>query len=713
MGIPKKKRQLIKRNYPKCSVDEIAANTGLSVQDIQKVLGIYQPGRGTSLSKILSTVLEWGIVGSVFLAPFIMLPWLRDASNLPQNAFVQIATLFLASVWAFKGVIDKKLEFISSPLIWPLICFLVWCLSSFFVADNPFEAVPVFLQVLAMGVCFILVLNTYYKKENFDRLILAVLLAGAGIAVIGILQYLFEFSMIPQARPPAATFSNRNMASQFMVLVFPFGMYLFLKTEKKSIGWSAAIISGLILVYVVYTKSLAAWISIAAELTVLLSILFYLVFRKKWHFQIKSKFSPLLVVMIVFLLMINVDSGGMNLKFGGVSEQVKSVRKFVAEDAQKDVEDKTKVSTIQWRWSVWLNSAAMVKDNPIFGVGAGNYKIEYPLYNQKVVKDQQFKIETQPAHAHNDYIQAAAEYGITGLVIIFWAVGVFLYSLVILIKSGSSGKNLLLYAAILSAGFGILLNAGFSFPFNRAIPPYYMMILSGLTGVLFFKPGKNVPQKITNQGLLNFMAIILSLLLVYYIYFNYSMIRFDQYYGRTITCYNQGRWEQCMREADQALKYNPRRKEILFYKGYAGNELGRIEESMKYYEELINYFPNNLNGLINLGLAYEKLGKHDKALVMFEKLIRIMPDHAGYYSDAGHNAMKMGKSDLSYDYLKKAVELNGDSEIIQFNFGVACVQEKRFDEAKQAFQKAVELKPGWEMPLQYLRLMEEQHSRKE
>ncbi|MBU1696806.1 MAG: hypothetical protein KKD21_07135, partial [Proteobacteria bacterium] len=135
MGIPKKKRQLIKRNYPKWSVDEIAANTGLSVQDIEKVLGIYQPGKGTNLSEILSAVLEWGICCSVFLAPFIMLPWLRDASNLPQNAFVQVTTLFLASVWAFKGVIDKKLELISSPLIWPLICFLVWCLISFFVAD--------------------------------------------------------------------------------------------------------------------------------------------------------------------------------------------------------------------------------------------------------------------------------------------------------------------------------------------------------------------------------------------------------------------------------------------------------------------------------------------------------------------------------------------------------------------------------------------------
>jgi tetratricopeptide (TPR) repeat protein len=717
MGIPKKKRQLIKRNYPKCSVDEIAVKTGLSVQDIENVLGIHQRDKGTDLSKILSLVLEWGIVSSVFLAPFIMFPWLRDASNLPQTAFVQVSTLFLASVWAFKGIIDKKLEFISSPFIWPLICFLVWCLISFFVAANPFEGVPVFLQVLAMCVCFILVLNTYYKKENFDRLVMALLFAGAGIAIIGILQYLFEFSMIPQARPPAATFSNRNMASQFMVIVIPFGIYLFWTAEKGYSRWGAAVLTGLTTLYAVYAESLASWISIFFGFIFFFLVLFFQGFIKK-EITFRDKLIPLITTLVCFLLLINIDSSGLNLKFGGVSEQVSSVRKFVADAEQKDdeqrnVENKTKVSTIQWRWSVWLNSAAMVKDNPVFGVGAGNYKIKYPLYNQKVVKDVKFKIENQLARAHNDYIQAAAEYGITGLVIIFWAIGIFLYSLIILIKSESSAKSKLLYTAILSAGFGILLNAAFSFPFQRAIPLFYMMFLSGLTGVLFVKLRKTVPKRITNHSLLNSIAIILSLLLVYSIYFNYNMIRFDQYYGRTINYYNQGRWEQCLQEADKALNYNSQRKEILFYKGYASNELGKIEESIKYYEELLNYFPNYINGLLNLGLAYEKLGKHEKALAMFSKLIRIMPDHAGYYSDAGHNLMQLGKVDLAYDYLKKAVDLNAFSEVIQFNFGVACVQKKRYNEAKQAFQKAVELKPGWEKPLQYLRFIEEQNSRKE
>jgi len=711
MGISKKKRKFIKKNFPKCTVDEIATNTGFSVQDIKKVIGINQSKKKINLSEILSIVFEWGILVSVFIAPFILLPELRDAANLPQNAFVQVSTFFLIIVWAYKGIIDGKIEFISAPIVWPLIFFLIWSLISFFVAINPFESIPVILQVLAMVIYFMLVLNIYFKKENFNMLITALFLAGAGIALIGISQHLFDLSVIPQARPPAATFANRNMASQFMVLVFPFGLYLFLKTEKPLTGWFAAILSGFILVYVVYTKSLAAWISIAAETAVLFVMLFIYIIKNKWQFNIKSKLSSLLTTMVIFLLLINMDSNGVNLKFSGVSDQVTSVREFVAPSETKAVTQK-KVSTIEWRWSVWLNSMALIRDNFLFGVGIGNYSVEYPLYNQAVIKDQKFSIEFQPVRAHNDYVQAAAELGLTGLAIIIFAILCFYYILIVLLKGCLPRENILLVITILSAGFGIILNAGFSFPFQRAIPPFIVILISAIACVLYAKNHKTKVYQITAPYVLYSILTGLILLSGYYLYYHYSMIQFDKFYGRTIKNYNQANWSGLIDDAHKAQKYNTHSKMILFYMGYANYELGRVEESIQYYEELLQYFPNYINGLINLGVAYGKMNQNEKAVEMFTKTVYILPDHVGYHNNVGHYLLKTGKIEQAYDYFNKTIALDENNAITQSNLGTVCVLMEKYSEAKQAFQKAVELKPGWEKPLQYLKLIEAKQKEK-
>ena len=717
MGISKKKRQYIKKNYPKLSLEILSADTGASVKEVEKVLGIKVPDQKTNYIKLFDLVLEWGVLIAVFIAPFILMPDLRDAANIPQNAFVQSASLFLALVWGLKCIADKKLCFVHSPLIFPLSAFVIWCLVSLIVAVNLFEGFHVFFQVLSMFVFFLVVLNVYYKKKDFNRLIMALVLSGGIIALIGCCQYLFEFSWIPQARPPAATFTNRNMASQFIVLVIPFGFYLFLKTENNVVGWITTLLTGLMVLYAVYTKSLAAWVSISVEVIVFISVLLYLVKTGKYQFKIKSRLPALVLTFTGFLLLINIDSGGFNFKFGGLSDQVTSVQEFVESKSSSGVDVVRSdaavkgQSSIEWRWSVWLNSLAMIKDNPIIGVGAGNYKIEYPLYNHKVLKDTKFNLENQLDRAHNDYIQAAAEFGITGFVIALWAVVCFYYILFCLFKgdlSDLSGKKLLLAAALMSAGTGMLFNAGFSFPFQRAIPPFIVMLIFAIACVMHAQKKKTSHTSIIDTRLLYAVTFVCTLLFFYIGHYHYTMIKADKYFGRTIRCYNNGNWKQLLHEADKALSYNAGRKRVLFYKGFASNELGQIKKSIQYYEELIQYFPNYINGLLNLGIVYGKVGENAKAVEIFKKITILMPDKGGYYSDTGYYLTKLGKLDQAYTYLKKGAELEKENAIILLNFAATCIQMKKYAEAIKVLKKVAELEPDWDQPGQYLKYINEQ-----
>ena len=73
--------------------------------------------------------------------------------------------------------------------------------------------------------------------------------------------------------------------------------------------------------------------------------------------------------------------------------------------------------SIQERLAHWVAGLRMFRAHPILGVGAGNYSVAYPRYQ---VSPDWFEAL---GHAHNYYINAAAETGILGLLAILALVG--------------------------------------------------------------------------------------------------------------------------------------------------------------------------------------------------------------------------------------------------------------------------------------------------
>jgi O-antigen ligase len=64
---------------------------------------------------------------------------------------------------------------------------------------------------------------------------------------------------------------------------------------------------------------------------------------------------------------------------------------------------------------LWSSTFQMARDNPILGVGAGNFKVAYPLYRSSK------ESETIPkgvkySQAHNDFLEVWAETGTLGLI---------------------------------------------------------------------------------------------------------------------------------------------------------------------------------------------------------------------------------------------------------------------------------------------------------
>ena len=75
------------------------------------------------------------------------------------------------------------------------------------------------------------------------------------------------------------------------------------------------------------------------------------------------------------------------------------------------------------RFLRWPATLSMARDFPIFGSGFGTYRYTYFLYD----KSEGGRWST---HAHNDYLEAAAEGGVMGSILFFLLIGMVIYSIV-------------------------------------------------------------------------------------------------------------------------------------------------------------------------------------------------------------------------------------------------------------------------------------------
>jgi len=200
--------------------------------------------------------------------------------------------------------------------------------------------------------------------------------------------------------------------------------------------------------------------------------------------------------------------------------------------------------TLRWIW--WKNTAVMIKDHPLLGVGLGNFKIIYPHYvsaakdlNFSKNKDWSFSEINQLTRVHNDHLQMLAELGLLGF--LPYAAMFFLFACMFrkIFKQGDDKTRLIALCAGLSV-LAFCIVATTNFPFERALPPVYLFMCFAVISFLYKKqpaacvlPGNTALRRckaviatphdieIKNQTLHQCMRTGLCILLMVFIIFSF------------------------------------------------------------------------------------------------------------------------------------------------------------------------------------------------
>ncbi len=359
----------------------------------------------------------------------------------------QVGVLLFLSVWLWTNKGPKQIQVhlsASRLLLGALFCLatcsVIWAVSfDFFVFK--------WLMWLAGFAAFLLAINVEQTRDAHEKIAMAVVLCGTFISLHGIIQYLFDLDIPFQNAGPASTFSHRNMAAQIVVLCFPFSFYLISLSKRGESRIIALASVPLMITYIFYTGTRAAWAAISVEF--IFAAVIFLMYKQHLTSSVavdKQKIKIGAGMLLAVLVLINLSAGFE--KFGTFIDT------FVSR--LMDTE------SFSLRLIIWEDALEMVKQNPVIGSGLGGY-----YYINNTAEFDQYTTSSQ--RVHNDYLELLVELGSIGLLLLL-AFGISLFIQFTRILKNASDDLRLFYFFLGVALAGAMSNALFSFPYQLTMP---------------------------------------------------------------------------------------------------------------------------------------------------------------------------------------------------------------------------------------------------
>ena len=377
---------------------------------------------------------------------------------------IYLSGLLLLWLWMQRNQSACTLTFSPGRICFGLL-FIAGTLSLLW-ASNPDFWVYKWNKWFTGFVMFLMGLQMAQSEKNLDTVLKLVILGSLGTALIGIAQYLFLFDQIPQTSFPSSTFGNGNMAGQVMVLTFPLTLYFFFKPQSsRTSTWFYALTLAALLLYTFYTRTRAVWM--ASLLEIGLIALFILLDRGKragWLHWNKDKTVAAIASFVLLAVLVNFNSEGFQPFWQIAVYELSSIATSVGTAAEQVGGE---------RYLIWGSAIELIKERPFIGAGLGNF---FEVYNNgSHVNVGILGVQ----RVHNDTLELVVELGAMGFLLLLGIIFTMCWLIYKLILK-SEGQNRILYALIIIAVTGNMLNAQLSFPYQLPVPTIIMPFLMAL-----------------------------------------------------------------------------------------------------------------------------------------------------------------------------------------------------------------------------------------
>lgn len=391
---------------------------------------------------------------------------------------------------AIKSIFSQKFSILYS-------FYFVWAIISVSYAINPTEAIVCLARLASTFFIYTNFAILLHKKEIKSyylpiSILISLVLFYDSIAVISSFTKNAKTMLLDQnILSLMGKNGNKNVMAASLLIKFPFVLFVILRSRflVRTIG-----------LFVLFFGSFALFILNTRSTFVGLFLILIIFAASTIYFKIKSAWPKIAWPLAYFIIPISIAFFSANLVLDNAvkSQEVQGGYGTVT----KRIDDITANTKEESRLRLWKAGLDYTSKHPFIGDGYGNWKLASIPYEKEYTNDL-----FVPYHAHNDFIEAAADLGILGGLAYFGLfVLAFFFTIRIWLKEDA--KEYRLFATIsFMALTCYFVDAFLNFPTERTS----MQTMLTLTMGLLFAPTyllPNVGKKITfNHSALLYIVI--------------------------------------------------------------------------------------------------------------------------------------------------------------------------------------------------------------
>ncbi|HPD18174.1 MAG TPA: O-antigen ligase family protein, partial [Candidatus Goldiibacteriota bacterium] len=561
----------------------------------------------------------------------------------------------------------------------------------------------VFLNVFYFFLFFVTLDFCRRDKSNYKKIIILLLFSNFIAAFYGIIQsagfdpvkWQTDFS-----KRAASTLGNPNFLAGQMILAIPLAISLvFSKKTPKLLSISVVII---LCAALILSQTRGAYIGFLISLVVF----FILTMKREKEAFKKNKKLVIGITLFVFLL-------GLTYAIANPEIRMRIKDAVTLKDSSATI-----------RFSLWKNTMYLIKENPLLGSGAGNFEIKYAYYQYKSLKYSDFSGNDfyKSGHAHNDFLQIMAEYGIPAAGFIILMFFILFLSGIRFLKTDNDEKFFMI--AVLSGVAGMLVHGLFNFPLIIVPTAATFYVLLGCS---MAATGNYELIKVKYNLFLKISCILLVILFLSVIsavsrtfisncylrksgeatYFKMARIAvehssnavkiapwvYENYYVNASDYLRTGDTENAYKLYEKIYELNPGHWEtnVFLFEFYASNNMR--EDALKIAENMYKLSPYSLKAITSLGYAYYINGKFNDAIFIYEKGFYNLPENYEilYHLSAVYGAI--GDTEKVIYFAQRAINASKHNAGAYYNLAVAYIKSGNLGKAEEVLNQMLKEYP--------------------
>lgn len=563
----------------------------------------------------------WLGAAALTVVPLVHVDGINRFVLLPQAAVLQVLAICGLLVWLRY---DRQ-SFPAHPVASAALLFWLVVVLSALLSDRPtLSLLP--LAVESGYLILFLFLLAYLVPASFETIARAAAVCAVIVSIVGISQAAGAFTFIPSSAQPSSTLGHRNLAAAYVISILPYVAVEAVRSKSwrdRLIGWGGV---GLCVAFVIATRSRAAWIGGLTGA----SIVALAYFRGKMGPVRWSHGAGILVASLVVAVSLRVDvrpSSSGEAMWHEKTDLLDAARSVADEGGDKG------------RLQLWERTLEMIQNQPIIGVGLGQWRVAYPA----VAKGHMIDSRAAPIRPHNDLLSIWAESGTVAAALI----------LLVLFRGFRAGWAALpghpvalaalcsVAAAVVTGGFG----------FSREFPATWLPVWVGLAILSIHGSQPQVRSYRYLPGALTF-GVLFGILCFLFVL---RGIRFDEHHLLAREAIVREDWSTVLNEADKALALGTFSEELFLLRGRANEAIGRFDVSLGDYETGLKWAPYEIGLWIGLGNRLRARGDAAGALDAFRTAEQIDPFDGRIHNNLGTLHAASGRLDSATIWLTKAI----------------------------------------------------------